>query len=97
MRYILSDRTVERFVKFGVNILGISPDEEPYEIAEKAIKGMYDFYKSLGMPMTLREVGINDERLEEMAHHIAINEGLDTDAYVPLNEQDILAILKAAL
>lgn len=97
MRYILSDRTVERFVKFGVNILGISPDEEPYEIAEKAIKGMCDFYKSLGMPMTLREVGINDERLEEMAHHIAINEGLDTDAYVPLNEQDILAILKAAL
>ena len=37
MRYILSDRTVERFVKFGLIILGISPEEEPYEIAEKAI------------------------------------------------------------
>lgn len=98
MRYILSDRTLERFVKFGVNILGISPEKEPYKIADESIDKMYAFFKSLGMPMTLREVGIDDSRLEEMAHHIAVNEGLDSEyAYVPLSEQDILSILKAAL
>lgn len=31
-----------------------------------------------------------------MAHHIAVNEGLE-NAYVPLLEQDILDILKASL
>lgn len=98
MRYILSDRTLERFVKFGVNILGISHEKEPYKIADESIEKMYAFFKSLGMPMTLREVGIDDSRLEEMAHHIAVNEGLDSEyAYVPLSEQDILSILKAAL
>lgn len=97
MRHILSDRTVGRFVKFGVDILGINAGKKPYEIAEEAINEMYRFFKSLGMPMTLREVGIDDKRLEEMAHHIAVNEKLDTDAYVPLSEQDILSILKASL
>ena len=46
--------------------------------------------------MTLHEVGIDDQRLGEMAHHIAVNEGLE-NAWAPLNEQDILEILKASL
>ena len=46
--------------------------------------------------MHLREVGIDDSRLGEMAHHIAVNEGLE-NAYVPLTEQDIKEILEASL
>ena len=46
--------------------------------------------------MTLREVGIDEKRLGEMAHHIAVNEGLD-EAWAPLTEQDILEILQASL
>ena len=87
-----------RFVKFGVNVLGISPKLPDKEIAEKAISGMSNFFKSLGMPMTLREVGIDGSRLAEMAHHVAVNEGLDNPKnFYPLTEKDILEILKAAL
>jgi len=46
--------------------------------------------------MHLREVGIDDSRLDEMAHHIAVNEGLE-NAYVPLMEQDIKKILEESL
>ena len=46
--------------------------------------------------MTLREVGIDDSRLGEMAKHVAELEGLDK-AWAPLFEQDILAIFKACL
>ena len=41
-------------------------------------------------------MGIGPERISEMAHHIAVNEGLDS-AYVPLTEKDITAILTASL
>lgn len=36
------------------------------------------------------------EILDEMAHHIAVNEGLE-NAYAPLTEQDIKEILVASL
>lgn len=35
-------------------------------------------------------------RISEMAHHIAVNEGLD-QAWVPLRENDIAAILRDCL
>ena len=46
--------------------------------------------------MHLKEVGIDESRLQEMAHHIAVNEGLE-EAWAPLNEEDILTILKDSL
>lgn len=96
MKHILSDRTVGRFVKYGVNVFGIHSSLEQYEIAQKAIEETYRFFETIGIPMHLKEVGIDESRLSEMAHHIAVNEGLE-NAYVPLLEQDILDILKASL
>lgn len=96
MRHILNERTLERFVKYGVNVFGIDPSLDKWEIANKAIDATYDFFKGIGIPMSLREVGIDDCRLDEMAHHIAVNEGLE-NAYVPLSEQDIKQILLASL
>ena len=96
MKHILNDKTIERFVAFGTGVFGIDPTLPEKEIAEKAIQSIYDFYKGIGMPMTLPEVGIDGSRLSEIAHHIAVNEGLE-NAWAPLNEDDILAILKDCL
>lgn len=96
MKHILNDRTVGRFVKYGVNVFGIDSSLERYEIAEKAIGETYRFFESIGIPMHLKDVGIDESRLSEMAHHVAVNEGLE-NAYAPLLEQDILDIFKASL
>lgn len=96
MRYILSDKTVDRFVKYGVNVFGINPDQDKFAIANQAIDATYAFFKSINIPMHLRDVGIDDSRIGEMAHHIAVNEGLES-AYVPLNEDDLVKILTASL
>lgn len=98
MRHILSDRTLERFVKFGVNIMGIDAALEPYDIAYKTIDALYAFFENLGMPMHLKDLGIDESRVGEMARHIAVNEGLDSpDLYAPLTEQDIMEIIMASL
>lgn len=97
MKYILSERTVERFVSLGTHLFGIDANLPAMEIAEKTIEKMYQFFESIGIPMHLREVGIDETRLAEMAHHIS-QEGLaGSHMYVPLSEEDILNILKASL
>ena len=96
MRHILSDHTLPRFVKYGVNVFGIDPSLPERDIAEKAVDATYAFFESIGIPMHLRDVGIGEERLDEMAHHVAVNEGLE-NAWVPLLEKDIKEILVASL
>ena len=96
MKHILSDKTRERFVKFGKNIFGIDSSLPDEQIAEKTIEETYKLFESFGMPMHLKDVGIDESRLEEMAHHVAENEGLDS-AWAPLNEKDILEIFKDSL
>ena len=96
MKHILSEKTIDRFVKYGVNVFGIDASLPKQEIAEKAIEATYRFFESIGIPMHLREVGIDESRIDEMAHHIAVNEGLE-NAYAPLTEQDIKQILLDSL
>ncbi len=96
MRHILSERTLPRFVKYGTNVFGIDANLDPWEIARKAIDATHDFFESIGIPMHLRAVGIDESRIGEMAHHIAVNEGLE-NAYVPLSEADIAKIITDSL
>ena len=96
MKHILSEKTVDRFVKYGVNVFGIDSSLDKFEIAEKAIQATYDFFESIGIPMHLKDVGIDESRIDEMAHHVAVNEGLDK-AWAPLLEKDIADIFRASL
>ena len=96
MKKILSERTLPRFVKYGVNVFGIDASLPAPEIAQRAIDATYAFFESIGIPMHLRDLGIDDSRIPEMAQHIALTEGLD-EAWVPLTESDIADIIRESL
>ena len=98
MNHILNEQTLGRFVRYGINVMGVDPKLPRHTIAKQAIADTYSFFESLGIPMHLKEVGIDESRLSEMAHHIAENEGLDSkQVYAPLTEADILTILRNSL
>lgn len=40
---------------------GIDKDKDPFEIAHEAIEKTRDYFVAMGIPTTLREVGIMDE------------------------------------
>lgn len=95
MNYVLNEKTVGKFVEYGVNVWGIDPNLDPFEIAKRAIQNTRDFFKEIGIPATLREVGIGEENLEIMAKKSA---SMDLEnAFVPLDAKDVLAIYRASL
>ena len=97
MEHILSDATLDRFVRYGVKVWGIDPMLDKREIADRAILMTRDFFvRTLGIPGTLHEVGIGEEHLQIMAEK-ASTSALQTAAYVPLFPEDVLAIYKRCL
>lgn len=96
MKHVLSEKTVDRFVKYGINVFGIDSNLDKMEIANKAIEETYKFYESINIPMHLKDVGIDESRINEMAKHVADNEGLE-NAWAPLLQEDIAAIFRASL
>lgn len=96
MRHILNEKTVGRFVKYGVNVFGIDANKDSMAIANEAIDATYKFFESIDIPMHLRDVGIDESRIDEMAKHVADNEGLE-EAWAPLTQEDIAAIFRASL
>ena len=94
MKYILSESTVDKFAIYGVNVWGIDASQDRYDIARQAIDKTAAFYASMDIPTTLREVGINDEKIGLMAEKAA--KRLKA-SYVPLTAGDAAAIFRAAL
>jgi alcohol dehydrogenase YqhD (iron-dependent ADH family) len=97
MKYTLA-RNRERFAQFAVRVWNIEYDfENPETTAREGIRRLEDFYRRIGMPLTLRELQVPADRLEEMAAK-AIKPWLTSVGAVSrLSKADILAILKLAV
>lgn len=94
MEKILDDSIVGQFVSYGVHVWGISPELPEYEIARKAIEKTRQWYRSMNIPTTLRELGIRDKKNFEIMAQKAAKSTIH--AYCPLDEQDVLDIYNAA-
>ena len=97
MKEILSERTVERFVTLGKLLFGFD-DGTDYEIAQKVIDAFYDFFESTGIPMHLKDVGVDEGKIEEMADHIIECDDTSQDwMYVPLDKSALIRILTESM
>lgn len=95
MEYVLNEETVAKFKEFGVNVWNIDADKDPFEIAHEAIQKTADYFKSMGIPMTLKEVGIEDDN-----NFTVMAEKATPDlkgAFVELSVEDIKNIFYKAL
>ena len=96
MRYILSDKTVDKFCDYAVNVWGFAREDDKMALANKGIDATEEFFKSIGLPSTLGEFGIDDAKFAQMAEN-AVKVGCLQGVYVPLLEEDVINILKMCL
>ena len=97
MEHVLNEENLYKFVEYGVNVWDIDKNLADIEIAKISINKTRDFFTSLDIPMTLKETGINEEKLEIMAKAVTDhNKGL-VGNFKELKYEDVLNIFKKAL
>ena len=97
-RYVYQD-CLPRFEKFALNVMGVEAGVNAEETALRGIEAMEAFYRRIGMPTTIRELGIDptDEQLVEMARKCSVACGGKKGSAKTLEEADMLAIYRNSL
>jgi alcohol dehydrogenase YqhD (iron-dependent ADH family) len=77
----------------------VKPGATDEETALKGIEAMEDFYRSIGMPTSIHELGVDptEEQIKIMAHNAIIASGGKRGSARVLYEDDFVEIYKAAL
>lgn len=94
MKYVYK-HNVDRFVQFAHRVWDVEIDLNDLEkTALAGIKKTEQFFSSIGMPVTLKEADISDERIDEMARKGTERGPLGN--FVKLHEDDVRQILHLA-
>lgn len=95
MNYVLDDDSVDKFVEFACNVWHVSAEgKDRFEIAKEGIRCTSEYFASMGIPMSLKEVGIDETHFDAMAQKAS--DGMK-GAYRELTPQDVKKIYQAAL
>lgn len=96
MEYCLNEKTVSKYVQFGVNVFGIDESLEPMEIAKESINRLSTFlYDTLGLKSHFKDIGIDDKNFSIMAKKACGDTTLK--GFIPLNQKDIENIFQMCM
>jgi alcohol dehydrogenase YqhD (iron-dependent ADH family) len=91
MKYVYK-HDVKKFEQFAREVWNLNSDDE--EVALKGIECTKNFFRQISLPTTLKELGIDNKRLKEMADK-CVERG-PVGNFVKLDASDILKIYEMA-
>ena len=93
-------RNVPRFVRFAVNVMGLSDDPaDPRGTAELGVVAMEQFYRQIGMPTNIRELigrEVTDEEIAVMVDKASRGGTITLGSLMVLEVTDMKAIYELA-
>ena len=96
MNYVYK-QDINRFAQFAVRVWNVENSFwSPEKTALEGIKKLKSFFSSLGLPTNLSELGIKDDRLEEMASKATNADTTTVGNFIKLHKADVHSILKLA-
>ena len=94
MKYVYR-HNIPRFVQFAVRVWNVENDfHDPEKTALEGIERTREFFGSIGLPVTLQQLGVADDRFEEMADKCTAEDTKTQGGLVKLHKQDIIEIYK---
>ena len=98
-RYVM-DNNLPRFVRFAENVMGVhrTPGMSDKDVALAGVSAMEEFYHRIGMPVNMRELGIEptEEQIEELADGCARATGGHIGTAKVLYKEDMANIYRMA-
>lgn len=83
-----------KFRRFAINVWDVNPEgKTDAEVAEEGLKRMEDYMNELGLVMNIKELGVTEDMLEQVADSTIL---FQTD-YKPLTRDDVIRILRASM
>ena len=84
---------IPRFAQFARNVWGVNEVDDK-KAAEIGIESMTEFFKSIGMPSTLREFGINADAIDKLTDLCTFNNTRTVNSVIKLGSKEIKDIFK---
>ncbi|MGB9759420.1 MAG: iron-containing alcohol dehydrogenase [Thermoproteota archaeon] len=96
MKYVYKQR-IDKFVQFATRVWSVELDfENPEKTALEGIEQLKDFFKKIGLPTTLKELNVPEEKFEELASRCTNNGTSTVGNFVKLSKEDVIKILRIA-
>ena len=96
MKYVV-EHDVNRFVQWAVRVWNVEMDVfDPAAVAKEGIAKMESFFRFLGLGTRLSELGINVDRIDEMADKCTDGNKHTVGNFVKLDRESIKKILELA-
>ena len=93
-----NEKALPRFSQYAVRVWGIEMDfEHPERTARAGIEATENYFHSIGMPVRLSELDIDDSGIEEMAEKCTFFGKRVLKDYIPLDKKEMIDIYRLAL
>jgi len=97
LQYIIdhgSNEEIERIAQLGVEVFGVKPDFlDMKATAQEGCRRFREWLRSIGMPVTLKELGVPEEAIPRLAALAPYNEEGKMNGYMTMTREDVLALL----
>lgn len=84
----MSSHNPHKVVQFAERVFGLSPMETPEATALAGVARLKAFLKSIGLPVTFRELGVDNPDIDLLVSKLVENKGESLGNYVRLTPQD---------
>ena len=93
LEYCMNEETTPKIARFAREVFEVE-ERDDKKAAELGILALYKFFESLDIPMHLRDTGVTEDKLEEMAKMTIEHKRRNIRGFVELSEEAVLEILR---
>lgn len=90
------ERNVGKIAQYAVRVWGVPESEDKKAVALEGIGKLKNFFTSLGLPVTFKELGVENPDIDRLADSLHRNKGELVGNYVKLTKQDSKEIYRLA-